>query len=158
MGLARLLTAEGYSAVKLVRSSSGLLEVPAQVAGSPATLCLDTGAPRTCFDRDRARRLELSARRTDDRTVGVGVGDQGVSYVAIPDFLAIDFDYPSPAVEAAMMDFSHVNKVRERRGDRLFDGVLGSDILVARAAVLDYGGLTLYLQEAEQNGSGIDSR
>jgi predicted aspartyl protease len=154
MGLARLLTAEGYSAVKLVRSSSGLLEVPAQVAGSPATFCLDTGAPRTCFDRDRARHLALSARLTDERTAGVGVGDQPVSYVAMPDFSIGPCRLP--AVEAAMMDFSHVNKVRERRGDRLFDGVLGSDILVARAAVLDYGSLTLYLREAEGAAGALD--
>jgi hypothetical protein len=86
MGLARLLTAEGYSAVKLVRSSSGLLEVPC---------CL-------------------------------------------------------PAVEAVVTDFSHVNAYREELGDSPFDGVLGSDILAARAAVLDYGALTLYLQQGEQ--------
>jgi predicted aspartyl protease len=147
MGLARLLAAEVYSAIKLVRSSSGLLEVPAQVGCSPATFCLDTGAPRTCFDRARAQRLELSARRTDDRTTGVGVGDQGVSYVAMPDFSIGPCRLPS--VEAAVMDFSHVNKVRERRGDRPFDGVLGSDVLIARAAILDYGGLTLYLRDAE---------
>ena len=157
MGLARLLAAEGYSAVRLVRSSSGLLEVPAQVAGSPATLCLDTGAPRTCFDWDRARRLELSARPTDERAVGVGVEnqpDQPVSYAAMSDFSIGPCRLP--AVEAAMMDLSHVNKLRERRGDKLFDGVLGSDILVARAAVLDYGSLTLYLREAEAPAGALD--
>jgi predicted aspartyl protease len=155
MALAELLTAEGYSAVQLVRSSSGLLEVPAQVAGAPATFCLDSGAPRTCFDRARAERLELSARRTDDRTAGVGGGGhQPVDYAAIPDFSI--GPYRLPAVEAALMDFSHVNKIRERRGDRLFDGVLGSDILVARAAVLDYGSLTLYLRETEGAAGALD--
>lgn len=157
MELARLLTAEGYLAVPLVRSSSGLLEVPAQVAGFPATFCLDTGAPRTCFDRARAKRLELSARPTDERAVGVGVEgqpDQPVSYAAMPDFSIGPCRLP--AVEAAMMDLSHVNKVRERRGDRPFDGALGSDILVARAAVLDYGGLTLYLRETDRATGALD--
>jgi hypothetical protein len=32
-GTASLLTAQGYSAVALARSSSGLLEIPAQVGG-----------------------------------------------------------------------------------------------------------------------------
>jgi predicted aspartyl protease len=143
--LSAALAAEGYLAVRLVRSSSGLLEVPAQLGGSPTTFCLDSGAPRTCIDRARARRHELPARLTDDRTAGVGAGGQPVSYVAMPDFSIGPCRLPG--VEAVVMDLSHVNKVRERRGDRPFDGALGSDILDARAAVLDYGDLTLYLRE-----------
>jgi predicted aspartyl protease len=154
MGFAKLLTAEGYLAVSLVRSSSGLLEIPAQVAGSAATFFLDTGAPRTCLDHAKAQRLELSPRQTDDRTLGVGGAGQPASYVAMPDF-SIGL-CSMPGVEAAMMDLSHVNKVRERRGDRPIDGVVGSDILDARAAILDYDGLTLYLREAEGAAGDLD--
>jgi predicted aspartyl protease len=154
MGLAKLLTAEGYSAVKLVRSSSGLLEVPAQVGGTPATLGLDTGAVRTCFDRASAQRLELCTRQADDRAAGLGVGDQAVTYVALPEFSIGPCCLP--AVEAMVIDLSHVNQARRRRGDRSFDGLLGSDILVARAAVLDYGSLTLFLREAGRTAGTLD--
>jgi hypothetical protein len=58
----------------------------AQVGGLPATLCLDTGAGRTCFDQASAQRLELRSRCSDDRAWGLGVGDQPVSYVAMKEF------------------------------------------------------------------------
>jgi predicted aspartyl protease len=154
MELASLLTGEGYLAVGLARSSSGLLEVPARVGGSPATLFLDTGAIRTCFDQASAQRLELCTRRTDDRASGLGVGDQPVSYVAMKAFCIGSCSLP--AIEAMMIDFSHVNKIRQKRGDRPVDGVLGSDILAARAAVLDYGSLALYLREAEVAADALE--
>jgi hypothetical protein len=59
-----------------------------------------------------------------------------------------------PGVEAAIIDFSRVNKLRERRGDRLIDGVLRSDILFARAAVLDSGAFTIYFRKGEQYPAG----
>src|SRR5262249_31501786 len=125
MELASLLTAAGYFAVGLTRSRSGLLEVPVQVAGAPATLYLDTGAVGTCFDQASAQRLELGTRRTENRASGVGASDQPVSYVAMKAFCIGPCSLP--AIEAVMIDFSHVNKVREKRGDRPVDGVLGSD-------------------------------
>jgi predicted aspartyl protease len=154
MELASLLTAEGYLAVGLARSSSGLLEVPARVAGSPGTLLLDTGAIGTCFDQASAQRLELCTRRTEDRASGLGAGDQPFSYVAMKEFWIGACSLPT--IEAMMIDFSHVNKVRQKRGDRPIDGVLGSDILAARAALLDYGSLALYLREAEAAADTLD--
>jgi predicted aspartyl protease len=154
MELGSLLTAEGYLVVGLAQSSSGLLEVPARVGGSAATLYLDTGAIRTCFDQASAQRLELCTRRTEDRASGLGVGDQPVSYVAMKAFCIGPCSLP--AIEAMMIDFSHINKVRQERGDRPVDGVLGSDILAARAAVLDYGSLALYLRETEAAADALD--
>src|SRR4051812_19313475 len=147
MELARLLTAEGYLAVGLARSKSGLLEVPVRVGGAPATLLLDTGAIGTCIDQATAQRLELYTRPTEDRASGVAAGDQPVSYVAMKAFCV--GPCPLPGFEAMMIDFSPVNTARQKRGDKPVDGVLGSDILAARAAVIDYGSLALYLREAE---------
>jgi predicted aspartyl protease len=146
MELASLLTAEGYLAVRLVRSKSGLLEIPAQVGGSPATLLLDTGASRTGFDQASAKRLELCTRCIDDRACGIGGGDQPVSSAAMKDFCIGPCSLPG--IDAILVDFSHVNKLRAKRGDKPVDGVLGSDILAARAAVVDYGSFTLYIREA----------
>jgi len=80
----------------------------------------------------------------------MAVAAEAVSYVVMEDFWIGPCCLP--AVEAVVTDFSHVNAYREELGDSPFDGVLGSDILAARAAVLDYGALTLYLQEGEQKG------
>jgi predicted aspartyl protease len=154
MDLGTFLAAQGYSAVELVRSKSGLLEVPAQVGGSSATLYLDTGAARTYFDRASVQRLGLCTRPTDDRAAGVGGGDQVVSYVALPDFSI--GPCPLPAVEAAVIDLSHINSRRQRRGDKPFDGGIGSDILDAREAVLDYSTSTLYLRKAEGAAHVLD--
>jgi hypothetical protein len=147
---------DGFLAVKLVQSRSGLLEVPARVSGLPATLLLDTGAGRTCLDRASVQRLALRTRQTDGHAVGLGVADEAVSHVALQDFSIGPCSLP--AVEAVVTDFSHVNTAREELGDRTLDGVLGSDILVARAAVLDYGALTLYLQGALEAADGRANR
>jgi predicted aspartyl protease len=154
MDLRTLLAARGYLAVELVQSKSALLEVPAQVAGSPATLYLDTGALKTCFDQASAQRLELCARQTEDRVYGLGAGDQSVSHVAMEAFCVGPCSLPE--VDAMTIDFSHINNIRQKRGDRPVDGVLGSDILAARAVVLDYGTLTLYLREAEAAADPLD--
>src|SRR6476659_3498202 len=100
MELARLLTAEGYSAVGLARSNSGLLEVPVRVGGAPATFLLDSGAVGTCFDQ--------------------AAGDQPVSYVALTAFCVGPCSLPG--IEAMMIDFSPVNNARQRRGDKPIDG------------------------------------
>jgi hypothetical protein len=84
----------------------------------------------------------------------LGVGDQPVSYVAMKAFCIGPCSLP--VIEAMVIDLSHVNKLRQKRGDWPVDGVLGSDILVARAAVLDYGSLTLYIREAEAAADALD--
>ncbi len=154
MELAQLLIAEGYSPVGLARSRSGLLEVPAKVAGSPAVFCLDTGAIRTCFDGASARRLGLCARPADEPAAGGAAGEQAMPCVALPG-LSLG-RCALPTVEACVVDLEPINEVRRRRGDRPFDGLLGSDLLLARAAVLDYGSMTLHLREAAGTGSGPD--
>jgi len=156
LDLAAFFASEGRWAVQLARSQSGLLDLPARFGGSPATLSLDTGAGRTCLDRATVQRLALPTRPTDRRALGMAVAAEAVSYVVIEDFWIGPCCLP--AVEAVETDFSHVNAYREELGDSPFDGVLGSDILFARAAVLDYGGLTLYLQEATGAADGPANR
>jgi hypothetical protein len=140
----------------LARSQSGLLDLPARVGGCPATLSLDTGAGRTCLDRATVRRLALPTRATDRRAVGAGVAEETLSYVVLEDFWVGPCRLPT--VEAVVTDFGHVNAARVELGDSLFDGVLGSDILGAWAAVLDYGALTLCLREAEGAAHGPADR
>jgi hypothetical protein len=154
LDLAAFFASEGRWAVRLARSQSGLLDLPARIGGSPATLSLDTGAARTFLDRAVVQRLALPTRATDRRAVGVSVAAETVSYVVIEDFWVGPCRLPT--VEAMVTDFSNVNAAREELGDSPFDGLLGADILVTGAAVLDYGALTLYLHEGEQKGSGAE--
>jgi predicted aspartyl protease len=154
MELAGLLTGEGYLAVGLARSNSGLLEVPVRVGGAPATLLLDSGAVGTCFDQATAQRLGLCTRPAEVRASGAAAGDLAVPYVALEAFCV--GPCPLPGIEAMMIDFSHINEARQRRGDQPIDGVLGSDILAARAAVIDYGSLSLYLREAGATANTAD--
>jgi hypothetical protein len=88
--------------------------------------------------------------------VGLSVAGEAVSYVAVED-LSVG-PCCLPVVEAVVTDFSRVNTAREQLGDRPLDGLLGSDILVARAAVLDYGAMTLYLKETTGAADGRANR
>jgi hypothetical protein len=153
LDLAAHFATEDRWVVTLTRSQSGLLDLPARIGESSATLSLDTGAGRTCLDRATVERLALPTRATDRRAVGLGVAAETVSYVMMEDVWVGPCCLPT--VEVVVTDLSHVNGAREELGDGRIDGLLGSDILVARAAVLDYGAVTLYLQRWDQNGSGV---
>jgi hypothetical protein len=146
LDLAGCIASQGCLAVRLVRSKSGLLEAPARVGGFPATMVLDTGAGRTCLDRATVQRLALPTRLTDRRAVGF-VAYETIAYATLDQFWIGPCCLP--AVEAVVTDFSHVHAARSEMGDRSFDGILGSDILAAQSAILDYGSLSLYLQEAK---------
>jgi hypothetical protein len=156
LDLAGFIASQGYLAVQLVRSKSGLLEAPARIGGFPATMVLDTGAGRTCLDPAAVQRLALPARLTDRRAVGLGVAHEAVSYVTMDQFWIGPCCLP--AVEAVMTDFSHVHAARSGLGDQPFDGILGCDVLAARSAKLDFGSLTLYLQGTKVATDGSANR
>src|SRR5262249_49369647 len=101
--LAEFFASQGYLAVKLVRSQSGLLEAPVRVGGVPATMVVDTGAGRTSLDPATVQRLALPTRPADRRPVGFGGTYKANAYVTMDQFCIGPCCLP--AVEAVVTDF-----------------------------------------------------
>src|SRR5256885_10039432 len=53
--------------------------------------------------------------------------------------------------ETWIVDFSYINMLVEMKGEELCDGVLGTDILTRKSAVIDYKGRNLYLKVSDSS-------
>ncbi|HUL54741.1 MAG TPA: hypothetical protein VLT83_15160, partial [Opitutaceae bacterium] len=91
-----------------------------------------------------ARRRGLSL--TPDACRGTGAGGGGlavlttvVSQLSLASFTELDF-------ACLVMDLAHVNAGLKQRGLAPIDGIIGADLLEARAAVIDYKAAVLYLR------------
>ena len=50
--------------------------------------------------------------------------------------------------ETWIVEFSYINMLVEMKGEELCDGVLETDILTCKSALIDYKGRNLYLKVA----------
>ena len=143
--LARFLTVRKFVPLPLIKAPTGHLALArARVNGHAAALWLDTGAGRTVLDRKFARKLGLAL--TPDACRGAGAGGSGlavlttvVSQLSLASFTELDF-------ACLVMDLAHVNAGLKQRGLAPIDGIIGADLLEARAAVIDYKAAVLYLR------------
>jgi predicted aspartyl protease len=110
------------------------------INGKPARLLIDTGASRTVFDAERIK-LFLKTKRhkfkkIDKLSTGLGTNTMESHSVKLKEFTLgekVFNDYIS-----VILNMEHVNQSYRMLGYAEIDGVLGSDILQALKAVIDY--------------------
>src|SRR5215470_2634080 len=146
MSLLTVLGAEGFIEIPLRMTASGLIEVDVRVNGEPGLLVLDTGAGATVFDAASAARLHLDLNQTEATGAGLGSGSHPAQASLVNDLTIGSLHLAS--LETLVMDLSHLNEARARKGMVACDGILGADILGGRSAVIDYGSQNLYLRSA----------
>jgi hypothetical protein len=107
---------------------------------------LDTGASKTVFDHNLL--LEADKRLTVQSTnrLSAGLGTLSMeSYTAVlPDFKIGRLKLPG--FEVAVLDLSNINQAYAQLSHPQVLGVLGGDILMQYAAVVDYGKQALKLR------------
>ena len=145
MQLPAYLKSLGYHEIPLKKTLVGQLEVSAKVNGREAVLLVDTGASGTVFDEDSARRLCLEARDAEAVAAGLGTTAQMAFYCEVEDLELGSLKVGK--LLTRVVDLSHVKMALAQRGAAACDGVLGADVLVSRAAVIDYRCLKLYLKD-----------
>ncbi len=123
------------------------LQAKAKINGKPALLIVDTGASRTVFDSTEiARYLKSEELAVHDRvSTGLGTSSMVSQVVTLGSFTLGKLKMENfPAV---VLDLQHVNQTYEALGFAAIAGVLGSDVLVASKAVIDFRkkSMTLYL-------------
>ena len=141
--LRSVLERQGYTRVVVRRIIPGYLRVAAKIGDVEASLLVDTGAPGTQLDPKRMELLDGNWRA--NRTVR-----------AAADSVAPDTGHVVTSVDIAGFrtrevlikncDVSEINKrLADHYGMAPVDGILGSDILEAHLAILNYGTCELYL-------------
>ena len=129
----------GRTEVPLRLHPTGLLTLEARVNGIATQLVVDTGAGSTVFDEAGATRLAL--RMSTDALEGgaSGAGASGLAIRSASGNRVQLADASWDAATAVVMDLSHVTRVFAEHPDAVaISGVLGSDFLAARNAVIDY--------------------
>jgi len=144
--LASFLARQGFSQVPMTRLATGHFAVEGTAGSVPFDLIIDTGASHTLIDQQRAARFDLLTEDRGASATGVGgtvnqrIGTGRLGNVVIG---PVRFD----SLSVRVLDLSHVNGVLRNMGSRPVDGIIGADLLTAQHAVIDYGGLSVYLRE-----------
>jgi predicted aspartyl protease len=112
----------------------------------PFKVVLDTGASRTALDHQllQAANEDLPITSTERLSMGLGASDIA-SATAIIHNLWIG-SLLIPEIEVAVLDLSTINIAYSQMGHPEVLGVIGSDILMAHRAVIDFGKKVLVLK------------
>jgi len=116
------------------------------VFGKPFLVVLDTGASKTAFDQTILQETNAAAvfMETDKLSTGLGTTTMASFRLTLHDFYVGTLHVPE--FEVAVLDLSTINIAYAQLGKPLVLGVLGGDILVKYAAVIDYGKSVLTLR------------
>lgn len=122
------------------------LMIEVHINGKEARMLVDTGASKSVFDKSRMYRFveNLECQVNDQLSTGLGTNSMEshstiLQKITIGDLIIKDY-------KAILIDLSHVNDSYTRIKIAPIDGVIGSDILNANQAVINYGKKQLKLK------------
>jgi len=121
--------------------------VEVAVFGKPHTLVLDTGASKTAFDKQMILEAyqEAEFQESDKLSTGLGTNTMQSFTATIADMQIGNLNIPP--FEVAVLDLSTINIAYSQLNKPLVLGVLGGDILMQFAAIIDYGNQCLTLHQ-----------
>jgi predicted aspartyl protease len=144
--LANFLSGRGFTRIPMRLDSGNHLEVPAVLNGHPTRLIVDTGAAVTTLDRRMASQAGVSIGGTafvedagEGRVERLGTGD-------IKDLTIGDFTIPKASVGVVNVsgEMLHSKSAEESNS-----GLIGAEYLAWNFAVIDVGGMALYLRHPD---------
>jgi predicted aspartyl protease len=144
--LAGLLSGRGFTRIPMRRNSTNHLDVPVALNGHPTRLIVDTGAAVTTVDKTMAIQAGVGVSGTgfsEDTGGGhyesVGTGD-------IKELKVGDFTIPKATVGVVNVagDVLHSKSAEESNA-----GLIGAEYLAWNFAVIDVGGMALYLRHPD---------
>lgn len=146
--ITEFLESQGYTSVELRTTPVGHLELDAIVEGNPARMLVDTGAGVTVIDRTMAERWAVSSESCGDTAVAGCVGDIGSVADATVSTLELA-GVKLSNVNVKIMNLAQINSGLEGGGSHRIDGIIGSDLMISRGAVIEYGTRRLHLRNTE---------
>lgn len=114
------------------------LIVKIQINDKVAEVVLDTGASKTVFDTIRITKYVKDKKIVPHGKLSAGLGSNNMkSYTITLDKIKIG-NLEIKKYTTVLLDLSHVNNSYHQVGFNSVEGILGSDILVAYKAVIDF--------------------
>ena len=121
--------------------------VEAKINGKKANLLIDTGASKSVFDINRAKRFVDHSEFEASEKLSNGLGTNSMESKTtnfkkfkLGDVLIENFS-------AVLLDMTHINESYTQIGFKAIDGVIGSDIMYKYKATIDYKKQELKLRE-----------
>jgi len=141
--LAATLKSNGFTQVSMRLTSDHRLEVACSIDGVPSTIIVDTGSLATCVDKSIAIKAGITMKRTRTVLIGSGGASASVRMGHVKRFRIGDFE-----VRDANISFVDLKKADYPSGY-----LLGIGELVSNCAIIDLGGLSMYLRHPSERGA-----
>jgi predicted aspartyl protease len=144
--LASFLSGRGFTRIPMRLNSGNHLEVPGVLNGHPTRLIVDTGAAVTTLDKRMASQAGVSISGTgfvedagEGRVERLGTGD-------IKELTIGGFTIPKASVGVVNVSGEMLHSKSEEESN---SGLIGAEYLAWNFAVIDVGGMTLYLRHPD---------
>jgi Aspartyl protease len=134
--------AMGFTYVPIVLTPSNRLELVGTIGGTTCSFIIDTGAFATTLDESIRGASKVAFWETTSKMGGPfhDFKNASVSFGTASDFKLGNYD-----AKGAKLSFASLH-LAERGLTHQFGGIIGTDFLYYRAAIIDIGGRALYLK------------
>jgi len=137
--LATMLQSNGFTQVPMRLTSDHRLEVACSINGVPLTAIVDTGSLATCVEKSIGIKAGIRMKHTRTVLMGSGGASARVRTGRVRQFAIGDFE-----IRDADISFVDLRKV-----DHPSANLLGIGELVSNSAIIDVGGLSMYLRHPQ---------
>lgn len=144
MTIKKLLTEQGYVAIKLSPMPTQHFEIDAVINGIEGRFILDTGASNTCLGLDSVSYFNIKTEVSEIKASGAGSSEIQAS-VSKRNTLRLG-KWETKSTNIVVLDLQHVNYALEQHNIPPIHGIIGADILKKGKAIIDYPKRTLYLK------------
>jgi predicted aspartyl protease len=134
--LATMLQSNGFTQVPMRLTSDHRLEVACSINGVPSTVIVDTGSLATCVEKSIGIKAGIIMKHTRTVLMGSGEASAPIRTGRVKQFAIGDFE-----IRDANISFVDLKKV-----DHPSANLLGIGELVSNSAIIDVGGLSMYLR------------
>ena len=134
--LATMLQSNGFTQVPMRLTSDHRLEVACSINGVPSTVIVDTGSLATCVEKSIGIKAGIIMKHTRTVLMGSGEASAPIRTGRVKQFAIGDFE-----IRDANISFVNLKKV-----DHPSANLLGIGELVSNSAIIDVGGLSMYLR------------
>ncbi|MBQ0117579.1 MAG: clan AA aspartic protease [Flavobacterium sp.] len=147
-GLPEFFKSKGYKKIPFKIAKTKHLIIKAKINGIGGRFILDTGASNSCVGFEEEFYFNLISSHSDTTAAGAGaVGmETRISYnnsLKLSNWTQRDFNI-------IVFDLQHVNLALENHQVERVHGILGADVLIESAAIVDYENKYLYLKDGKK--------
>ena len=137
--LAAMLQSNGFTQVPMRLTSNHRLEVACSIDGVPSTIVVDTGSLATCVDKSIGIKARIIMKHTRRVLIGSGGARAQVRIGHVKQFAIGDFQITD----------ADIGFVGLKKADHPSAHLLGIGELVSNSAIIDVGGLSMYLRHPQ---------